>query len=115
MIVLGWRRERLSFRNPAAIPNGATTGYVTVTTSGVTLKSNKIFRVIPQITSFTPASGPVNTVVTITGVSLKQTTKVTFGGVKATVPSGAKTGKLLLPPCVSSAKRNLLCQLTINQ
>jgi uncharacterized repeat protein (TIGR03803 family) len=91
----------------ATIPSGATTGFVTVTTSGGTLKSNKKFRIIPQITSFSPTSGPVGTVVTIKGVSLTQTTTVTFGGVKATsktvvndttitatVPSGAKTGKI---------------------
>jgi uncharacterized repeat protein (TIGR03803 family) len=93
----------------ATVPSGAGTGLVTVTTSGGTLKSNKIFRVIPQITSFSPTSGPVGTSVTITGVSLKQTTKVTFGGVKATgftvfsdtkvtavVPSGAVTGKIAI-------------------
>jgi uncharacterized repeat protein (TIGR03803 family) len=91
----------------AAVPKGATTGFVKVTTSGVTLKSNKKFRVTPQITSFKPTSGPVGTAVTITGVSLLQTTSVTFGGVKATtftvnsdtqvtadVPTGAKTGKI---------------------
>jgi hypothetical protein len=49
----------------------------------------------------------VGTLVTITGVSLTQTTRVTFGGVAATsftvnsdtqvtatVPTGAKTGKI---------------------
>ena len=90
-----------------AVPNGATTGFVRVTTSSGTLTSNKRFRVTPQITSFSPNSGAVGTVVTITGVSLKQTTSVTFGGVKATtftvdsdtlvtatVPTGARTGKL---------------------
>ncbi|MFY9558719.1 MAG: choice-of-anchor tandem repeat GloVer-containing protein [Terriglobales bacterium] len=93
----------------ATVPSGARTGLVTVTTSGGKLKSNKKFRVTPQITSFSPASGPVGTVVTITGVSLTQTTKVTFGGVvatsftvnsdtqvTATVPSGAKTGKIVI-------------------
>ena len=93
----------------AAVPNGATTGTVSVTTSGVKLTSNKIFRVTPQIKSFKPTSGKVGTVVTITGVSLVQTTKVTFGGVaatsfnvisdtqvKATVPTGAKTGKIVI-------------------
>jgi uncharacterized repeat protein (TIGR03803 family) len=93
----------------ATVPSGATTGSVTVTTSGGTLTSNKQFRVTPQITSFSPTSGSVGTVVTITGVSLKQTTKVTFGGVKATtvtvvsdtqvkatVPSGAVTGKIAI-------------------
>lgn len=46
-----------------------------MTTSSGTLKSNKIFRVIPQITSFYPTSGSVGTVVTIKGVSLTQTTR----------------------------------------
>jgi uncharacterized repeat protein (TIGR03803 family) len=91
----------------AAVPNGATTGFVRVTTSSGTLTSNKKFRVTPQIKSFGPTSGPVGTVVTITGVSLTQTYEVTFGGVKATtftvnsdtqvtatVPTGAKTGKI---------------------
>jgi hypothetical protein len=68
---------------------------------------NLPFRVTPQITSFTPASGPVGTSVTITGVSLNQTTAVTFGGVAATefsvksntevtatVPTGAVTGTI---------------------
>jgi hypothetical protein len=68
-----------------------------------------IFDVIPQITSFAPASGPVGTAVTITGVSLTQTTAVTFDGVAATdftvdsdtkvtstVPTDAKTGKIAI-------------------
>jgi uncharacterized repeat protein (TIGR03803 family) len=91
----------------AAVPQGATTGPVTVTTSSGALTSNKIFRVTPQLLSFTPTSGPVGTQVTITGVSLTQTTKVAFGGVKASnvivnsdtqvtayVPTGAKTGHI---------------------
>jgi uncharacterized repeat protein (TIGR03803 family) len=93
----------------AAVPNGATTGFVRVTTSSGTLTSNKRFRVTPQITSFSPTSGAVGTVVTITGVSLTQATNVTFGGVKATtftvnsdvqvtatVPTGAVTGKIAI-------------------
>ena len=92
------------------VPSGATTGFVTVTTSGGTLKSNKIFRVIPQISSFSPTSGPVGTVVTINGESFQASpagaTSVYFGGVKGTitsvsytkitakVPTGAKTGKI---------------------
>jgi uncharacterized repeat protein (TIGR03803 family) len=91
------------------VPSGATTGSVTVTTPGGKLTSNQVFRVIPQLKSFTPTSGPVGTVVTITGVSLTQTTRVTFGGVKATtftvnsdtqvtatVPTGAKTGQIAI-------------------
>ena len=90
----------------AVVPAGATTGSVTVTTPGGTLTSNKIFRVTPVILSFSPASGPVGTKVTIMGSSFTHASKVTFGGVKATfsvdsdtqitatVPTGAKTGKI---------------------
>jgi len=90
-----------------AVPTGATTGSVTVTTPGGTLTSNKPFRVTPVILNFSPISGKVGTSVTIKGNSLTQTQAVTFGGVKATsftvksdtevmatVPSGAKTGKI---------------------
>jgi len=93
----------------ATVPSGAKTGFVTVTTPGGTLTSSKKFLVTPQFTSFSPPSGPVGTPVTITGVSLTQTTKVTFGGVKATtfqvnsdtqvtatVPTGALTGKIVV-------------------
>ncbi|MBZ5572199.1 MAG: hypothetical protein LAO09_10020 [Acidobacteriia bacterium] len=91
----------------ATVPAGATTGYVTVTTPSGTLTSNKPFRVTPQLLSFNPPSGPVGAQVTITGVSLTQTQGVGFGDrvpaqftvnsdtqVIATVPAGAKTGKI---------------------
>ncbi len=70
------------------------------------MTSNRTFLVLPQIKAFAPASGPVGTQVVITGVSLTQTTKVAFGAksasftvnsdsqVTATVPTGAKTGKI---------------------
>ncbi len=89
----------------ATIPVGGTTGSVTVTTPTGTLTSNVPFRVLPQLLSFTPTSGPVGTQVTITGVSLTQANGVGFGDytpapftvnsdtqVTATVPTGAKTG-----------------------
>ena len=91
------------------VPPGALTGSVTVTTGSTILTSNKTFRVTPQLLSFNPTSGAVGTAVQITGVSLTQTTKVTFGGVvvtnftvnsdtqvTATVPTGAKTGKIAI-------------------
>jgi hypothetical protein len=93
----------------ATVPDGATTGSVTVKTSAGTLASNKVFRVTPQILSFNPTSGAVGTNVTITGVSLKQAKKVAFGGVAATsftvnsdkqvtatVPTGALTGHITI-------------------
>jgi uncharacterized repeat protein (TIGR03803 family) len=89
------------------VPSSATTGKITVTTPSTTLTSNVNFRVTPTIASFLPTSGPVGTSIVITGVSLTGATSVTIGGVKAasftvdsdtqitaTVPSGAKTGKV---------------------
>jgi uncharacterized repeat protein (TIGR03803 family) len=91
----------------AVIPPGATPGFVTVTTPGGVLTTNRKFKVIPFIQDFTPSSGPVGTAVTINGGSFTGATKVTFGGVKATtytvvsdieitanVPTGAKTGRI---------------------
>jgi uncharacterized repeat protein (TIGR03803 family) len=90
----------------AIVPDGATSGFITVTTPRGTLKSNKQFLVKPQITSFSPVSGPVGTTVVIAGISLAQTSQVTIGGklatsfsvnsdkqVTATVPAGALTGQ----------------------
>jgi uncharacterized repeat protein (TIGR03803 family) len=89
------------------VPSGATTGKVKVTTPKGMLTSNVKFRVTPTISSFSPTSGPVGTSVVITGESFTGATSVTFGGVKATsftvdsdtqitatVPTGAKTGKI---------------------
>ena len=91
----------------ALVPNGAQTGSVAVTAPSGILNSNRAFLVAPQLKSFSPSSGAVGTAVTITGVSLTQATRVTFGGVKATsftvnsdtqitatVPTTAKSGKV---------------------
>ena len=69
-----------------------------------------VFRIIapPQIAKFTPSSGPVGDTVSISGVSLSQTTGVTFNGtsatftvqsdksITATVPAGATTGTIAI-------------------
>jgi uncharacterized repeat protein (TIGR03803 family) len=90
----------------AVVPAGATTGVITVSTPGGTLKSSRKFLVLPSITSFSPPSGPVGTPVTITGTSFTGTRKVTFAQVVATftvdsdtqisttVPVGAVTGRI---------------------
>jgi uncharacterized repeat protein (TIGR03803 family) len=91
------------------VPDLATTGLITVETPSGNLKSKVNFRVIPQVQTFSPASGPVGTTVVISGISLSQTTRVSFGGVQATdihvdqdkqlsvtVPDGAKTGRIVV-------------------
>jgi hypothetical protein len=91
----------------ANVPTGAKTGTVTVVRPSGTLNSIQQFKVTPGVARFSPPSGPIGTSVTINGTGLIQTTKVTFGGapattftvnsdskITATVPSGAKTGKL---------------------
>ena len=101
----------------ATVPTGALTGSVTVTTGSTKLASNTEFRVTPTFPSFSPSSGPVGTPVVLTGTGLTQTTKVTFGGVKATnvtvnsdnqvtayVPTGAVTGKIVITTKGGSAK-----------
>jgi hypothetical protein len=86
----------------AIVPNDATTGSVRVTrpaplhvplllgyslegpVQARTLNSRTEFRVTPQVTGFNPTQGAAGTRVAITGLSLTQTTRVTFGGVLAT-------------------------------
>ena len=89
----------------AKVPDGSS-GFVTVTTPSGTLTSSRKFFVTPEITSFSPTSGPVGTQVVITGKGLIQATKATFGSksapfvvnldtkVTATVPAGAVTSKI---------------------
>ena len=69
----------------------------------------------PEITSFSPASGPVGTTVAIHGTNLANATKVTFDGkagtitsdtstkITAKVPSGAYTGKIRVTTPVGRA------------
>jgi uncharacterized repeat protein (TIGR03803 family) len=90
----------------ATVPTGALTGQVTVTTGATTLATPQTFDVTPTSSSCVPSSGPVGTLVTITGTGLIQTTTVTFNvtsatftpnsdsQVVATVPTGATTGKV---------------------
>jgi len=92
----------------ATVPSGET-GFVTVATSSGTLTSNRLFKVTPQITSFSPTSGKVGDSVVITGAGLIQAATVKIGGVKVLsytvnsdaqltikVPTGAKTGKIVV-------------------
>ena len=94
----------------AAVPAGATTGKIAVTTPVSTATSASDFTVIlaPAITGFSPASGPVGTSVTISGTNLTGATSVKFNGVNqptytvnaggtqitAAVPATATTGPI---------------------
>jgi hypothetical protein len=91
----------------ATVPAGSS-GFVTVTTPAGTLASNRKFFVIPTVSGFSPASGPIGIKVVITGKGLIQASKVTFGSknatfvvnsdtaVTATVPTGAVTSKITI-------------------
>ncbi len=102
----------------ATVPAGATTGMITVSNNVSTATSALPFIVTtgaPQIVSFSPTSGPVGTVVTITGAFFTGTTSVMFNGtnaiftvdnaaqITATVPSGATTGQIKVTTPTGSA------------
>jgi uncharacterized repeat protein (TIGR03803 family) len=100
----------------ADVPDDGAAGFVTATTVSGTLTSSRPFFVTPVIKSFTPPNGPVGTQVTISGSGFTGATKITFGGMKATtytvnsgtqitatVPSGAKTGKIAVTTAGGSA------------
>jgi len=95
-----------SNRLTAVVPTNATIGPLTVITPGGTIISTNDFRVVPNITGFSPAAGPGGTTVTITGSSFLGTTNVSFNNiaaaftnvtpaqVTATVPATATTGPI---------------------
>src|SRR6185295_11695502 len=104
-LVLSSTPTTIEFLVPAAAP----TGKISVTTLDGTAMSAADLVVLkpPRPTSFTPAVGAVDTLVTITGTNLAGTTEVKFGSdlsafplavsnlmVKVAVPIGARTGKL---------------------
>lgn len=94
----------------ALVPANGTTGFVTVTTQSGSLTSSQKFFVTPVVTGLSAASGAVGTQVTISGAGFVGTSVVKFGGAKAasftadssglsitaTVPVGAKTGKIAI-------------------
>ena len=89
-------------------PSGASTGYIKVTTPGGTAQSsgNFTYAAAPTISSFTPTSGPIGTIVTINGTNFAYVSSVRFIGANATtfsangagtqitvtVPTGASSG-----------------------
>lgn len=103
----------------ATVPVGATTGRIRVTTPAGTAVSATNFKVTgaaPVITGFSPNSGPVGQVVTISGNNFTGATQVTFKDnlraifsvisdqkISATVPVGAQTGRIRVTTPAGSA------------
>jgi uncharacterized repeat protein (TIGR03803 family) len=111
----------------AVVPVGAKTGAVTVTTGSTTLTSPQTFKVKPKITTFSPSSGPIGTLVTINGSGLIQATSVKFGTVKATtftvvsdsevtvdVPSGLAAGAVTISITTSGGTASSSTKFTVN-
>ncbi len=73
------------------VPAAASSGPITVTTHVGTATSATNFLLSPTITSFSPTSGPIGTVVTVTGTGLGGATKVVIGGKAALVSSDTAT------------------------
>lgn len=90
-----------------AVPSGATTGQITVTTTGGIAISSSNFTVAkaPTITSFTPSSGNVGTSVTIYGTNLTGVTSVTFNGVTASFSAGTSTRMSATVPSTATSGR----------
>ncbi|WP_210462500.1 IPT/TIG domain-containing protein [Rufibacter roseolus] len=94
------------------VPLGAVTGPIAMEGDYETTKSTTSFTVTapaPVITSVSPNSGSVGTVVTVEGINLKNIKSITFGGVTATeyddsndnsliiiVPAGAISGQMIV-------------------
>ena len=92
----------------AVVPSGALTGTVTVTTFTNSYKSNRIFKVTPQFTSFSPAAGTVGSTVTLTGVSLTQTSSVTIGGKAATFKVVSDKEVTAVVPAAAKSAQNIV-------
>lgn len=90
----------------ATVPNGATTGPIEVETDTTAPVNFTVLTPAPRITSVSPVSGFVGTLVNITGTGMGTATDVAFNGVsatfvivsatqvRATVPAGATTGPI---------------------
>jgi hypothetical protein len=89
----------------ATVPNGASTGQVSLRTASGLATSTQTFTPTLSITGLSPPSGPFGTLVTITGVGFNSSSTVAFNGISATnvahdsstqlkavVPSAATTG-----------------------
>jgi virginiamycin B lyase len=93
------------------VPDGATTGTITVANPGATATSADSFTVAsqPGISGFSPGSGPVGTTVTVTGTNLTGTVGVMLGSV-ITVPTSVDDSHVTftIPPGAPSGRIRIL-------
>jgi hypothetical protein len=92
----------------AVVPAGAASGAITVTNPAGSATSTAIFKVLPQIISFSPGSGLPGASITINGTNFTGVTAVKFSNVSAnftfnsdsqvtaTVPATANSGMISL-------------------
>jgi uncharacterized repeat protein (TIGR03803 family) len=92
----------------AQVPRSAVDGRITATlVTSQKIKTQVAVHILPVITNLDPSSGPVGSKVSIVGGGFAGANKVSFGGIKATrftvvtpskiqatVPTGARTGKV---------------------
>ena len=110
------------------VPLGATTGPLTVRTPDGTATGPINFTVSPGLVfnSFTPARGPVGTVVTLSGQGFSGTTAVAINGtavtaftvasdneIWATVPAGARSGFITLTSPQGSGTSGRMFEVTV--
>jgi len=110
---------------PAGAVSGPGRGFVVISTPSGKLVSNEKFIVQPVISGFSPNSGPVGTQVVVTGSGLTGLHSVTFDGVRAsfvlnsdsqltaTVPTSAKTGKIIATAAAGTAKGTSSTSFTV--
>ncbi len=98
----------------ATVPSGASTGPISVTTSGVTFDTSTNFEVTssdPVITSFSPANGAPGTTVTITGANFTNVSSVHFNGVAASFSTPTSSTQLTVdvPATATSGLITVTC------
>jgi len=86
-----------------AVPSGATTGPISVTSGGNTVSSPSTFAVVsstqPTLSSFTPGSAAVGATVTLAGSNFSPVAvnnQITFGGSEVITPQSASTTQLVV-------------------
>lgn len=93
-------------RITATVPNGVTSGPVTVVTGEGTTVSAGTFYIFPTITDFTPKSGPYGTTVVFTGINFSDVTNLTFSAVNMSFTLDSPTQITATIPVASSGFLN---------